>query len=224
MFLQQATAKVISRKPLLLWGEFAVLYFVVPLFYAFHRHASPLFFLVLLGIVGVVFLYKNDSFRNYFFLNKRGWMRDLPRILRIFIFVAALLLLFTALVYPQYLFYCPRNHFSVWVWLMIVYPLLAVYPQELIYRAFLFHRYGEVVRRKRSLIHLSAIAFSFGHIIYFHPLSIVLTFFGGYLFSWTYFKTRSLLAVSFEHALYGCLLYTIGLGQFFYTGFDKLIP
>ena len=80
-----------------------------------------------------------------------------------------------------------------------------------------------MVRRKRYLIHLSAIAFAFGHIIYFHPLSIVLTFFGGYLFSWTYFRTRSLLAVSFEHALYGCLLYTIGLGRFFYTGFDTLV-
>jgi len=223
MSLLQTTVKDISKRPLLLWGEFAALYFLAPLFYAFHRHSSPLVFLLLLGAVGVLFLYKNRSFRNYFFLNKKGWLRDLPRVLRVFAVAACILLLFTALIYPQALFYCPRNHFPVWVSLMVVYPLLAVYPQELIYRAFLFHRYGEVVRRKRSLIHLSAFAFGFGHIIYFHPLSIVLSFLGGYLFSWTYFKTRSLLAVSFEHALYGCLLYTIGLGQFFYTGFDKLV-
>ncbi|MDD2465648.1 MAG: CPBP family intramembrane metalloprotease [Desulfobulbus sp.] len=223
MLTSDQTALGIPRRTILLWAEFFTLYFFIPLFYAFHRQSSPLMFLVLLGVAGVIFLYKNESFRNDFLLNKKGWVRDLPRILRLFLVIALGLLLFTALVYPQFLFSCPRNHFSLWLSLMVVYPLLAVYPQELIYRAFLFHRYGEVVRRKRQLMHLSAIAFAFGHIIYFHPLSIILTFFGGYLFSWTYFKTRSLLAVSFEHALYGCLLYTIGLGQFFYTGFDMLV-
>jgi len=223
MSTSEQTALGLSKRTFVLWAEFAALYFLVPLFYAFHRQSSPLFFLVLLGIAGVLFLYKNESFRNEFLLNKKGWVRDFPRIVRLFAIVALVLVLFTALVYPQFLFDYPRNHFSVWLSLMVVYPLVAVYPQELIYRAFLFHRYGEVVRRKRHLIHLSALAFAFGHIIYFHPLSILLTFFGGYLFSWTYFKTRSLLAVSFEHALYGCFLYTIGLGRFFYTGFDKLI-
>ncbi len=223
MATSEQTALGIPKRTLMLWAEFTALYFLVPLFYAFHRHSSPLWFLLLLGAAGLLFLYKNESFRNEFFLNKRGWMRDFPRILRLFAILALVLLTFTALVYPQFLFDCPGNHFSLWLSLMVVYPLLAVYPQELIYRAFLFHRYGEVMRRKRHLIHLSAIAFAFGHIIYFHPLSIVLTFLGGYLFSWTYFKTRSLLAVSFEHALYGCLLYTIGLGRFFYTGFDQLL-
>lgn len=223
MSIAERTLLGISRRNLLLWTEFALLYFFLPLFYAFHRQSSPLLFLVLMGLAGVIFLYKNRSFRNKFFLNKKGWIRDLPRILRLFAVIALGLLLFTALVYPHALFNCPRNHFSLWLSLMVIYPLLAVYPQELIYRAFLFHRYGELLPKKRHLIHLSATAFAFGHIIYFHPLSIILTFFGGYLFSWTYFKTRSLLAVSFEHALYGCLLYTIGLGQFFYTGFDQLI-
>jgi len=213
----------LSKRKRLLWVEFTALYFLVPLFYAFHRQSSPVLFLVLLAVAGVVFLYKNKSFRNDFFLNKQGWFRDLPRILRVFAVMAAALLLFTALFFPQSLFNYPRNHFSLWLWLMVIYPLLAVYPQELIYRAFLFHRYAELVPRKRHLLHLSAVAFAFGHIIYFHPLSILLAFFGGYVFSWTYLKTRSLLAVSFEHALYGCLLYTIGLGQFFYTGFDKLV-
>lgn len=213
----------LPKRKILLWAEFTALFFLAPLFYAFHRQSSPVFFLMLLGGAGMVFLYKNRSFRNEFFLNKAGWYRDIPRILRVFAVVAMGLLFFTALFYPQSLFYCPRNHFDLWLRLMVVYPLLAVYPQELIYRAFLFHRYAELVPQKRQLAHLSAVAFAFGHIIYFHPLSIVLTFFGGYLFSWTYLKTRSLLAVSFEHMLYGCLLYTIGLGRFFYSGFDRLL-
>ena len=97
-----------------------------------HRHSSPMLFSCPARSGRVTFLYKNESFRNEFFLNKKGWIRDLPRILRLFAGTALILLLFTALVYPQSLFACPRNHFSIWLWLMVVYPLLAVYPQELI--------------------------------------------------------------------------------------------
>jgi membrane protease YdiL (CAAX protease family) len=45
-----------------------------------------------------------------------------------------------------------------------------------------------------------------------------MTLVGGLLFAHTYWKTRSLLVSAIEHALYGCLLYTIGLGRFFYHG------
>ncbi len=207
----------------MLWSEFALLFFLFPLYYAFHHDASPLVFLVLLSLLGFVLLYRNKSFRNEFFLNKQGWVEDLPRILLIFVALVIVLGCFTYWFYPDFLFYCPRHHFPLWLTLMVIYPLFSVYPQELIYRAFLFHRYGSRLRNEKNAIHLSAIAFAFGHVIYFHPLSIILTFFGGYLFAWTYARTRSLLAVSFEHALYGCLLYTIGLGRFFYTGFDKLV-
>ena len=212
-----------QTRKMLIWVEFGLLFFLVPYYYAFHHESSPLVFLLLLGLFGLFYLYKSRSFRNEFFLNKQGWMRDLPRILLIFALMAVLLFAFTFFVYPECLFYCPTHHFTIWLSLMVMYPLLSVYPQELIYRAFLFHRYGQHLPQQKHVIHLSAITFSFGHIIYFHPLSIILTFFGGYLFAWTYARTRSLLAVSFEHALYGCLLYTIGLGRFFYTGFDKLI-
>ena len=41
---------------------------------------------------------------------------------------------------------------------------------------------------------------------------------GGLFFADTYAKTRSLAAVYFEHALYGCYLFTIGLGFYFYHG------
>lgn len=212
-----------QKNKILLWGEFALLYFLAPYYYAFHHESSPILFLFFLSLLGIIFLYRNKSFRNEFFLNKAGWLEDMPRILTLFALMIILLTGFTYVVYPDYLFYCPTHHFLVWVSLMIVYPLLSVYPQELIYRAFLFHRYGRELKNEKHAIHLSAIAFSFGHIIYFHPLSMLLTLLGGYLFAWTYMRTRSLLAVSFEHALYGCLLYTIGLGRFFYTGFDHLI-
>jgi len=38
------------------------------------------------------------------------------------------------------------------------------------------------------------------------------------LFAARYAETGSLATSSFEHALYGCWLFTVGLGQYFYHG------
>lgn len=206
----------------LLWLEFIVFYLILPLIFAYNRKSSPVVYLVVLSLIGFIILFKSSEFSNKIFFNKNTLLSDFPRIAVIFLFVTALLLLFTYTFYPESLFFCIKNHFSMWCSIMVYYPLISVYPQELLYRAFIFHRYSQLFSSEKSVTHLSAAAFSFGHIIYFHPVSLLLTFFGGYLFAYTYAKTRSLLVVSIEHALYGCLLYTIGLGRFFYTGFEKL--
>ncbi|MEV4205872.1 hypothetical protein [Nocardia salmonicida] len=40
----------------------------------------------------------------------------------------------------------------------------------------------------------------------------------GVLFAIRYQRTRSLLTTSVEHALYGILVFTVSLGDFFYHG------
>ncbi|WP_423804206.1 hypothetical protein [Nitrosomonas nitrosa] len=47
-------------------------------------------------------------------------------------------------------------------------------------------------------------------------MSVTFTFVGGIMFAYTYHRHRSLLLASIEHALYGCFVFTIGLGWFFY--------
>ncbi|HET6984641.1 MAG TPA: hypothetical protein VFI53_21025 [Myxococcaceae bacterium] len=49
-------------------------------------------------------------------------------------------------------------------------------------------------------------------------LALALTLLGGWMFSRTYLRTRSLVATAVEHAAYGCLLFTVGLGRWFVTG------
>jgi membrane protease YdiL (CAAX protease family) len=44
------------------------------------------------------------------------------------------------------------------------------------------------------------------------------TFFGGLLFAWTYDRTRSALVAGLQHAAFGCYIFTIGLGWYFYYG------
>jgi hypothetical protein len=119
---------------------------------------------------------------------------------------------------PQLEWSFVRTRPVLWAVVMAAYPVLSVYPQALLYRAFFFERYAPLFPGKWSLIVASAAAFSFLHIIFRNPLAVSLTFAGGLLFAARYSQTASLATSSFEHALYGCWLFTVGLGQFFYGG------
>jgi membrane protease YdiL (CAAX protease family) len=119
---------------------------------------------------------------------------------------------------PDLMFNLVRRAPLLWGLVMMFYPIASVYPQGIVYRAFLFHRYSTLFPSVVLLILVSATAFAFVHIIFRNPLSIALTFAGGLLFAWRYQQSGSLFTSSLEHALYGCLMFTIGLGEYFYKG------
>jgi membrane protease YdiL (CAAX protease family) len=101
---------------------------------------------------------------------------------------------------------------------MLAYPVLSVYPQGVLYRAFFFERYAPLFPGRWMMILASAAAFAFLHVIFRNPLAPAITFAGGLLFAARYAATGSLATSCLEHALYGCWLFTVGLGQFFYHG------
>jgi len=49
-----------------------------------------------------------------------------------------------------------------------------------------------------------------------------MSFIGGLLFAWRYSRTGSFWAIAFEPAIYGDLIFTVGLGGYFYTGVSNL--
>jgi membrane protease YdiL (CAAX protease family) len=63
---------------------------------------------------------------------------------------------------------------------------------------------------------LSGTLFAYAHIVFRSGVALALTLAGGVLFARTYARTRSLLVCQIEHALYGCFLFTIGLGHTIY--------
>ena len=119
---------------------------------------------------------------------------------------------------PQLEWNLVRQHRLLWLIVLVAYPILSVYPQGLLYRAYFFERYARLFKGKWVMILASAAAFAFLHIIFRNWLAVGLTFAGGLLFAWRYAETKSLATSSFEHALYGCWLFTVGLGQYFYHG------
>jgi membrane protease YdiL (CAAX protease family) len=150
--------------------------------------------------------------------NTRGLAASLPGIVAIF---AASAIAVTAAVYwlrPHLLFGFVRTNPIFWAVVMVLYPLLSVLPQGVIYRVFFFERYEPLFGSTAALILASAAAFGFSHLIFRSPWSVALTFVAGVLFAWRYHATGSLLVSSLEHALYGCYMFTVGLGGLFYHG------
>lgn len=143
------------------------------------------------------------------------WRR---RILLRFAILAPLLTLAVGLLDPAHFLDLPRHRPLLWALIMVLYPALSVLPQELIYRRFLFARYAGLFPGQPALIAASAAAFGFAHVIFLNPWAVLLAGIGGALFADTYARAGSLRACAAEHALYGCLVFTIGLGRFFYTG------
>jgi len=203
---------------IILATEFVCVFFVLPILFTINIQGThPFPFIVAGGLFAAWYLlrdknFSRSSFGNLVVLKKHG-----NRIAITFLPLALIALATLALLKPEYLFDYPRRKTTIWLLIMVFYPLLAVYPQELFYRAFLFRRYRTLFPSEWSMISVSALSFGFAHIIYGNIPAVLLTVIGGYIFALTYHHTRSILVASLEHALYGCLIYTIGLGQFIHT-------
>lgn len=113
----------------------------------------------------------------------------------------------------------PRYAYDTWLMVMLIYPVVSVTTQEIMYRVFFFHRYRPLIGGDaQGAIFLNAALFAFSHIIFQKAETLIISFLGGLLFAWRYQSTRSYWALCLEHAIYGNLIFTVGLGVYFYTG------
>jgi hypothetical protein len=201
------------------WLELVLLFVLLPLGFLLSPIAIPKIPVLLLVTLFCLRLLLGDGVFSRTALWDRPPMRAyLKTLLLRLILVGTALLLFTLFFNPETLFNFPRSRPGFWVLVMVLYTLFSAFPQELVYRAFFFHRYRSLFRTPRQMIWASSLAFAFLHIIYQNPIGVILTIPGGYLFSHTYSRTNSLVLTGLEHALYGNLVFTVGLGLYFYRG------
>ncbi len=146
-------------------------------------------------------------------------LRDWMSIVSIFAVAGPAIALFGYNDRPESFLRFPRYAFDTWIMVMILYPLISVTTQEIMYRVFFFHRYSPLFGGDpQAGIVLNAVLFSFSHIVFQNVTTLVISFLGGLLFAWRYQTSRSYWALVLEHALYGNLIFTVGLGRYFYTG------
>ena len=178
----------------------------------------PIPYLLATGVVTFLVLRHDPSFNSSVLLAWGNYRPFLPRLL----LRDAICLLFLGVAVrifaPELLFSFIKHRPVFWAAVMVLYPLLSVYPQEILYRAFFFHRYQALFGMGWMMLLASALAFGFVHIIFSNWIAVALCVIGGFLFSFTYHQSGSLLLACLEHAIFGNFIFTIGLGQFFYHG------
>ena len=118
---------------------------------------------------------------------------------------------------PDILFNLPSQHLELWLLTLMLYPIVSVLPQEVIFRTYFFHRYKHIIPSKTHRWLLSSLTFGLAHIVYGNWIAVVLSSVAGALFGYRYMQTRSTLLVIVEHTLWGTFVFTIGLGAYFLT-------
>jgi membrane protease YdiL (CAAX protease family) len=206
---------------LYLSAEFTFLFLLLPLFIHWYRNLFarlliPTLFCVALACILV--LLKDTRFDRKQLWNQRMLPHAFMPIFKTFIAGATILVILVLWLTPELFLGFPRRRPIVWLLVMFLYPLLSVYPQELIFRAFFFHRYQTLFPNQHQLVMASALSFGMAHIIFANWVAPLLSTLGGILFAITYSRHRSLALVCVEHSLWGNLIFTIGLGWYFYGG------
>lgn len=172
-----------------------------------------------------IYLRLDPTFESKRLWNWYGFKRDLPRIIKVFIPSALIILGATWLLayktplLPESGFLrLPREMPIVILFISIGYPWISAFPQEITHRAFFFHRYRRILGEGSLAFWLNVLTFSWLHITMWNWIALVMTIPAGMLFAYTYLKSRSALAAGFEHAIYGIWVFFCGLGYFVFTG------
>ena len=230
--LDLAAGGTLARPPLTparaawLIVEMGLLFVAAPLAMhaAVHQARTPLF-LALIPVLAIVLLIL--AFDRTFSLKREaatgfGWRTGLS-ILVVFAVGTAGVAAWLQDTHPDWLFEFPRNRPQLWMAILLAYPFASVAAQEIVYRTFYFHRYGPLFGAWRGLaIALNGGLFGFGHIVVGQPFAMVATTLTGLLFAARYAETRSFWAVFLEHTLWGAMVFTIGLGRYFFTGVSNV--
>lgn len=222
----QALAALTPAEKRYRWFECAMLFGALPLILAFREAGGGIFlFLWSAAAVCLVMLVRDPTFDRRRLWNVRAVGPELPRILGLFVVGLLVGVAVTLWLIPERFLYLPRERTGLWAAIMLVYPVLSVVPQNVVYRAFVEHRYRGLFGAGRSgewwSIGLSAASFSWAHIVFWNAFALIATLLGGVLFAITYRRSRSVAAASLEHAMYGCAIFTLGLGWFLYHGVSR---
>lgn len=202
--------------------ELAIIAFAIPVLMIGHIERGAIFTALWIMALYCGFIYRrllpNVTARQVWDgAALRDWSLWKPILKRFAVSALAMTALLFA-VNPEKFLELPTERTLLWCMVMVFYPTISVIPQEFIFRSFFMERYKLLFAGKWPMIAASAVTFGFAHIVLQNWIAVALTAVGGYYFASTYHKRPSMALVWAEHALYGCFIFTIGLGFYFYSG------
>ncbi|TGV04640.1 CPBP family intramembrane glutamic endopeptidase [Flavivirga rizhaonensis] len=192
--------------------EFLIIFILLPVSFAIDYSIKLKMGIGIIGFIYIIYVLLWVEEKQFKMAPNLKWCIFWKQTIFKLAVIAILTTLFVWLTDSKLLFDILINKPKLWLFILFVYSFFSVYPQEIIYRTFYFQRYKGLFKNEVLFIFVNAIIFSLGHIFFKNSLVVVLTFFGGVLFAITYKNTQSTLLVSLEHAVYGCWLFTVGMG------------
>lgn len=199
-------------------AEFAGFFLVVPVAVAVLLPPSAMF-PVLFGFtaVGLLLLHLTPGFRWHDLT--RGWNRIDWRVVALAaagtFAVGWAVMMATA---PARAFGLVRSNPGLMAMIALLYPFLSALPQEIVFRALFFRRYGPILPPPGPAIVLNAAVFALAHLMYWSWIVAAMTFAGGLVFAWAYEVRRNFPMAVLIHAVAGVIVFLLGLGVYFYTG------
>jgi membrane protease YdiL (CAAX protease family) len=193
--------------------ELCILFIVLPVSFVLNYAILLKFIFGLLGFGYIIYVLLKIEKITFKIAPNLNWKQFLKITGVKFSVIAIVTTIYVIVFDTENLFVVVLNKPQLWMIILFIYSILSVYPQELIYRTFFFKRYQSMILNPKLFLFLNAIVFSLAHLFFKNTLVIVLTFLGGILFALTFKKTKSTLLVSIEHAVYGCWLFTVGMGS-----------
>ena len=208
-----------------LWGEFAVLYIGVPLACAFALRPEQVVNVLAASVIaGVILLALTPGWR---------WVRlFICRPIRDLVALAVFAAVAGGIIYSLVQELAPWSYLSLatqrtelWIMIMALYPFLSALPQELLFRALFFERYGVLFGWRGDgapmpwlAIIVNSLCFGLAHLFYWNWVAVGLTAAGGLAFAYAYTRLRSFPLAFLMHVVAGHLIFTLGVGLFFYHG------
>ncbi len=167
--------------------------------------------LYLVFILALVVLYFDKTFLFVSLKKKIDW-----KFVAIFtVIFLCLSFIYILMIDKNLLFIFPKTNFKLWLLVVFIYPFLSVIPQELVYRVLFFQRYFPNINNFFFSMLINLIVFSYGHLVFNNVHAIIITAIVSPIFAFAYLK-KSFLTCVILHSLGGQIIFTLGLGRYFY--------
>ena len=192
--------------------EFFFIFLIIPSTIFFLDSSIIIFLsLYLVSILSLVILYFDKTFLFTSLKKKIDWK---------FVIIFSVIFFFLGFFYvllvdKNLLFIFPKTNFKLWLIVIFIYPILSVIPQELVYRVFFFQRYFPNINRFYFPVFLNLVVFAYGHLVFSNMHAIIITAIVSPIFTYAYLK-KSFLTCVILHTLGGQIIFTLGLGKYFF--------
>mgnify|MGYP001455102972 FL=1 len=197
--------------------EFLIIFFLIPLvvilinLFISNQKVFVFLPLFLVFFLSLYLLKKTPSFSFNSLKKKIDWK---------FFFLISLVFVISGFFYTMILdrnllFNLPKNYFFLWVAVMIFYPIFSVIPQEIIFRVLFFERYSCLFKNQFLYLILNSIIFAYIHLVFQNFHAFFITLITSPVFAHAYVN-KSFKTCFLTHTIGGQLVFTYGLGNFFY--------